>query len=484
MIRVKEGDHNGRFILPTGESVHGVLTLAANRPPSVSLHPDAPGGQRSEGSVAFPRDSRTPELVGHLFSNDEVIIGDVVLSEWFPFQIQAFGRWALVGLEITRVPDRRWNTLQLQVSGLEALLGNAIASTLWPTDTRADPQRLSADLNIAANFTSSSDTVSATAKYRYSFPITDPYRFSVTNYATVFLTADEPLPADEWIQEWVNPLIGLVALATGERERLNSALFSAPDPTRATDDARMPAEITGQLFGAGIHQQDIPAQRRTRPDGTPLVPLFHLADAPPLADLIRRWRTGPGERTATTLYRLSTDPTLPAPVRYLLCAQALEALHSEDHATQEAAQDVAHAEERAAALASLAALPDDLLDPRIKRFLKRNVARRPLRSLAGRLSQILTTVPDSDTLVANWTSLTEPLVLFLAERGYLIEPLHERLASIRNILSHGSAIIPDRPLAAATRILETLLRGQLLASLGFNDMQIGNAYAQMSRDDA
>jgi ApeA N-terminal domain 1/Apea-like HEPN len=473
MIRVQDGDHNGRFALPSGEEVNGTLTLGADRPPSVSLHPDDPAGLT--GVSSFPQNSRAPELVGYLFSNDEVIIGDVFLSEWFLRQVEASGRWALVGLDITQVPDRRWNTLQIRMTGLQALLGNAISSTLWPKDTSVDPPRFSADLNTTANYTSTTDAVTITVKYHWSLSPTDPYRFSLTNYATATLTTDQPLTVDEWAEEWVNPLLGLLTLATGERERITSALFSAPDPSRTADDARFP-EITGQLFGAGIHQQDMPAERRTRPDGTPLVPLFALADAPPLADLIRNWRTSLGERTATALYRLSMDPTLPPPVRYLLCAQALESLHAEDHTAQEAAEDEAYDRERTAAIAAVTAVPDNVLDPSIKRFLRKNVGRRPLRSLANRLHHILATIPDRDILVATWTERTEPLVPDLTALDYRTEPLADRLGSIRNVLSHGSATFPERLVYAATRILETLLRGQLLTSLGFSNEQLVNAY--------
>jgi ApeA N-terminal domain 1 len=247
-----------------------------------------------------------------------------------------------------------------------------------------------------------------------------------------------------------------------------------------TDDAPFRAEIKGQLFGAGIHQQDMPAERRTRPNGTPLVPLFTLADAPSLADLIRTWRSSLGERTATALYRLSMDPTLPPPVRYLLCAQALESLHAEDHAEQEESEDEAYDRERIAASAALTAIPDNVLDPSIKRFLKRNVRRKPLRSLASRLHHILGTIPDYDALVGTWTERTQPLVPHLASLDYRTEPLAERLGSIRNVLSHGSVTLPDRPVHAASQILETLLRGKLLMSLGFNNQQLVNAYTGMT----
>lgn len=478
MIRLQDGDYNGRFSLPSGEEVNGTLTLGADRPPFLSLHPDDPGDL--SGVRSFPRDSRTPELVGYLFSNEEVIVGHVRLSELFPRQVEGSGRWALVGLDIVRVPDRRWNTLQIRLTGLEALLGSAISSTQWPHNTSVDPQRFSADLNMAANYTSTRDAVAVSAKYRWSFSPADPYRFSLMNFPTATLTTHQPLTVDEWAEEWVNPLLGLLTLATGEGERITSVHFSAPDPARAADSPSDRDEIRGQLFGAGIHQQDMPAERRTRSDGTPLVPLFTLGDSPPLADLVRTWRTGLGERTATALYRLSMDPTLPPAVRYLLCAQALESLDAEDHAAQEDAENDAYDRERSAAMAELMAVPDSVLDPSIKKFLKKNVRREPLRSLANRLHHILAAIPNREILVATWTERTNPLVPNLVALNYRTEPLPERLGSIRNILSHGSATLSGGPVHAATRILETLLRGQLLISLGFNREQLVNAYMRMT----
>lgn len=228
-------------------------------------------------------------------------------------------------------------------------------------------------------------------------------------------------------------------------------------------------------------QQDMPAERRTRRNGTPLVPLFTLADAPPLAELIHTWRTSLGERTATALYRLSMDTSLPPPVRYLLCAQALESLHSEDHAEEEGLEDESYGRERTAAVAALAAVPDGMLSSSAKKFLRKHLHRRPLRSIANRLHDTLSSVPEYDVLAAAWMERTEPLVPHLTALNYRTEPLAERLGSIRNVLSHGSGALPNPLVNAANQVLETLLRGQLLSSLGFAGEQLNNAYTGMIR---
>jgi hypothetical protein len=112
--------------------------------------------------------------------------------------------------------------------------------------------------------------------------------------------------------------------------------------------------------------------------------------------------------------------------------------------------------------------------------LKKNLPRKPYRSLASRLHHILASIPNHDALVPTWIDRTAPLVPDLVALDCRIEPLHERLASIRNVLSHGSATLPPRHVHAATVIVETLLRGQLLSSLGFNRTQLSSAYTHMT----
>jgi hypothetical protein len=236
------------------------------------------------------------------------------------------------------------------------------------------------------------------------------------------------------------------------------------------------AEIRGDLWGSGIHQRDQPAEVRTRSDGSRLVPLFTLNDAPPLATLLRTWQTGLAGETAISLYRLAIDPTLPTQVRYLLRAQALEALDASGHATEEAAEDDGHAKRRTAVVEEVKAVSDDQLPPETKR---RNLARQPHRSLANRLHRIIQQVPEPEARIANWEKQTEPLANELRATNRPAQTLHERLASARHALSHGSALSPAA-LRPAAQILQILLRGQLLKRLEFGEDQVAAAYDRMT----
>ncbi|MFN2506276.1 MAG: HEPN domain-containing protein, partial [Acidimicrobiales bacterium] len=417
-------------------------------------------------------------LVGQLHSNEAVVLGDVRLSEWFHDQFSARSRWAVVGLFVDGAPGGRWERVEVQTTGLETVLGNAIAATWWPANEDVEPQRFSADVNRAACFESLARGVSVTARYEETFSVGDRYGFHLSNFGRVTLIAESPLTVDEWIRSWIDPLIGLMTLATGEREEINRVTLVTPHPRRA-EEPRAYGDIRGELWGGGIHQRDQPAALRTRADGSLLIPLFTLDNAPPLAELLQTWRTTLAEQSATSLYRLAIDPTLPIQVRFLLCAQALEALDTTARVKKEEAEDTSHAKRRAAIVKAVKAVSNEHLDTSTKRFIHKHLARQPFRSLAQRLLRHLAQVPEHDARTDAWVKQTEPLAAELASLRRPSHPLHERLASTRNALSHGS-VVSAEALQPAVRILESLLRGQLLIRLGLDERQLRTAFDRMA----
>lgn len=181
--RDRIGDYNGRFDMPGQGPTFGTLSLQAARPPVVSLHPD--GAQTVEpGGRVFPQDSQVDRLVGRLFSNEEVVLGDVHLREWVPDQLHASSRWAVIGLGVATVAEGRWPSLSLRATGLELIIGNAISATRWPKNQSVSPRTYSADLT-EDQYASRVGDVTVTAAYETSLAFADPYGFSLSNYATL-----------------------------------------------------------------------------------------------------------------------------------------------------------------------------------------------------------------------------------------------------------------------------------------------------------
>jgi hypothetical protein len=465
--------------LPDGRSATGTLTLAGNRPPTLSLVPDTPA-TIPEGGKGFPQSTAIPRLTGHLFSNDEVVLGDAHVTEWFHDRFAVSARWAVIGLSVADVDDDQWSRLEVRMTGLNLVLGNAIAATHLPTSGETRPLRYSVDLDPDARCVSETEGVTVDVGYETRSSLGDPYRFTVTNLATARLTAAVPLGVDHWLREWIVPLRDLLSLATGMREAIASVTLLTPEIGADVKNQR--ATIRGVLFGSGITQEKVPAERRTRRGGSYVSPSFILRDAPPLASMIRAWKTELSEATAApVLFRLAMDPELPTSVRVLLSAQAIEALDASQRADHEMAEDTKHRASRERAVTAIDALDSEVLDPEVRAFVRKSLSRSPFRSFAGRVKRSMDHIPDWSSQQAAWDAATELLKTELEAVGRVAEPLHERLASTRNALSHGEYLSASA-LRPAGEILERLLRGLFLTRIGFGEDGLAMAYERMARD--
>lgn len=472
------GTYAGDFTLPDGRKAHGVLELQVDAPPSLGVKPETATPVGPEGR-SFPQESAADVVIGSLHTNEAVVLGDAHVSEWFPNQFLVSSRWGLVGLSVDTVPECSWTKMRAGFSGMETILGNAIKSTSWPPDAETDPQTYGASIERESRFISRSGPVEVTASYDNTVKAFDPFEFRLTSFPAVTFEADSPLTVDEWIDGWLNPMLGLLTLATGEQESVLWAHLSIVDPDPGIADLPVAPEITATLWGSGIHQDRRPASLRTHRDGSSLQPAFLLSEAPPLAEMVARWRSSLADTASAGLYRLALDAGLPLQVRFLMCAQALEGLDAHDQMAAEALDDKAYLAARKNAVAEVAsAEKQGCLSNTSRKFVKRYLPKAPPRSLASRLSRVIGSAQVSDERKVSWLALTEPLMDELRASGRQANSLEERLAAARNSLSHGDTLAPEA-LRPAVRILEILLRGQLLQRLGFDSEQLGKSYERM-----
>jgi hypothetical protein len=466
-LTVAPGEHAGIWEVD-GEDINGVVDLQPRRPPQLTFYP---GKGISPAGIPGPQRD-FPELRGRLYSNIEVILKDAFLQDFLGQDVGS-ARWAVAGLNVADVPNSRWKRIQFQVSGAELVWGNAVTAIKWPKDSKTTPEHLEVDLKPDVQ-ESSGEGARIYCGYSSTFPLSDPYGFHVDTAPVVVIENDRGMTIDEWVERWVQPMVHLVSLSTGRTETLKWLMVRNLTEAEAERDRH--AQITGQVFGAGIDQEVLRAQRITDSRGRPVLPLFTLAEAPELGELIPRWRDLAENHPELVLQRLASNPDLPVVARFLLTMQALESVHATENRIAEQEEQARYREERGKVLKVLQSITE--LDGDTFKFLNKNLAKDPFRSLAGRIRALIRKVPDKKRRVDDWLKRTDDLGAALAADGRKAGDFAERLSQARNVLSHGG-VLPTGALAPAVNIAGALLRCELLFLLAFSSEQTGKAYDRL-----
>ncbi len=465
------GEYALEWLVGKNRRFSGDVALAPRRRPKIDLYGRFRRPRRNHaGQLVYSlpgAEVNVPRLVGQLRSNEEVVVIDAVLSEWFPERYQGFGRWAIVGLEVASVPGDRYGHVSFQISDADLWFGVApIAKLNWPKPKSAT-KTYSATLDRAARrvWRDTWNGIIVDFGYLHSYSL-NFYRFGLT-FAPVFdLTSREPLTLDEWRDQWIAPLIDLASIATKRPQTLSwLTVHHGTGRTR----------VSGTVFTWGVHQSPYAAhfdnEWRLNSERRPL---FRLAELPvtPMK-LVRNWRgLQAGDDPFVELYRAALfQLDLPPRARYLHLIQALEARHSYANRDADAKAQLAFEARReqvveAAAKAGLAT--NDL------RFLKDEWSKRRSDSLERRLVPILNELPPRvrQTMESD-THLDTIRKQLIADAG--ATTFQAQLRVLRNQLSHGDRNYPDYDLAPWVAAIETLCRAQLLALLGFPSPAIEKA---------
>lgn len=233
--------------------------------------------------------------------------------------------------------------------------------------------------------------------------------------------------------------------------------------------------MRGVLFGSGIGQNPKAAERQLDSQGDDIEPLFTLDESPPLATLIATWRAVSQELPALPLLRLSQEPALHPSARFLLLAHAAEALHARtvEH------EDRNEYEQRKLRFKEVLGAIKEAELTNEHRFLRDTAEPRRPYPLSRRLRELLTTCSLAAQLDV-WERHTADLDSLL--RGLDIVPtdLADRLASARNVASHGVAHLPVEVIRPAAALLDLMVRVGILKLLGFTNPQLENAVARSS----
>ena len=126
--------------------------------------------------------------------------------------------------------------------------------------------------------------MSVVCSYARQFPL-HKYRFELAFAPVVEFVADNPLTLDEWVTRWLQPLVDVASLASGDPQRL--AWLTVHSGTGRE-------ETSGVVFGGGIAQA--PYRAGYDDEWTQRAPAaFHLRHvagsvAGPLAQVEEAWQ--------------------------------------------------------------------------------------------------------------------------------------------------------------------------------------------------
>jgi ApeA N-terminal domain 1 len=449
-----------------GRTLPGELQVEPGIGPTIALFGDVDEVDYTR-AVEFPRDRNVPVVNGRLRSGENVSVSDVTLWTWFPGRTSGFGRFAVVGLGAGEAVDNKYLRARLQITEADLFFGaGPIKSVSWPTDSSLPLQgKYTVETNPTSSheWTEDKTGIHFECGYDVNFSISDTHRHELNFAPVIGMTSLEPLTVDDWIRQWVTPLLRVASLATLRPQRLSWLTVHTAAADSDPDDRAH--HVTGVVFGGGIQQVPYQAEYRAEWHDPERHPLFTLAGLPVgLPVLLRGWRDlERGENPFIELYGLALrQEALPQRARFLYLVQALEALHAAENRARDAKADADFAVSRTAAMADLAAAD---LPPQTVKFMKKYVSAKRPDSLDSRLTALIGQLPEpvgESLRHLDMGAIQADLVIGGAST------LPAQLRVLRNNLSHGTRNYRDRELLPWVAAVEMICRAQALRLLGFD----------------
>lgn len=491
-LLVEPDEYLCTWLLPDLDGVEneyaGALNLQAGRPPTGSVHGEIPirwtknaAGSRAAG---FPQEAQLPRLRARLANGYDVDLVDASITYWSAEHGRISAGSATVGAapgirgfarKIGRGPQDEeqaanqsvvpsYASVSAQVGALDAVAGASPFSG-WKFPKDGEGRHLEGDWTVSGNPDSSQewtdDDVTVRLEYDAGVGIGNPYAFRFVVSPVVRIESREAFTIREWVDRWIVPLRRIVSIATGDAQPLT---YLAVGPTRV-DEPGARIHRRRQVYGTGITQDPYQSDQTSVRKSSTSVRI--AADGLSLLDMLRRWQgLEDDHHPLIETYGAMLSATDEHPrSRFLLLIQALEGLHGHETATAYAKRQERHTETREALIETLKGA--DTLDAQQLRFLKNNLAKRPLRGLDEALRHLLQELPvDLTPRLSGCDLLT----------GYLTEaegPEKQRVAyalsRVRNDLAHGNKGFDAYDLNGAVRVLERIVRAHALRLLGCPD---------------
>lgn len=457
------GEHLCTWDLPDGKGgvvpTPGLLNVEPNRWPSAVVYGEMPIVWRHEGATgvaSFPQRHEFDCLVGQVSSGANVALMLGELSYWHSNQGRAIGALAVLspGTISTEIAPR-FSSIEFQIEGIEALVdATPIASFSMPVPGRVGGQEdtWSATVNSDASWSWNIDGVVMKVGFSYSIRGFDGYEFGMKSSPTIQITVPGALGVAEWWEQWVMPVRRFVSVATEAPRGVQYLFgFDGDDPRRLRRAQVFGMDIAqSPMDSVGADVRKVPSSVRVNTDDVSLL------------SLVMRWRELAAERhpMIETYGDLATMRDQHPRSRFLLLLQALEGLYG--YETKEA-RDKRQAKYEVKRESFLNRVSSDLEAPD-RKFLKKFLMKYLPDGLETALIAIFSALPVDVLPEFEGLELTAQVRgIDSSSSGLRVEAV---LVKVRNLLAHGSIQFPPEHLGEAIKVLERVVRSEMLRILG------------------
>ncbi|UQE75112.1 hypothetical protein MYK68_00210 [Gordonia sp. PP30] len=370
---------------------------------------------------------------------------DVRLTAEFTGRTRIAGAVALVSK--TELPDDiAFTSMTTQVTQIERFSG------LAPIDSHTLSRGAPREFGITTTTMRREwpgDEMSATFYYGYRSSI-DPFILSVRFTPWIEFTSSTPMDATAWLRRWCLPLVELISVATGAREKSTLVRLETSGDEKTT----------ASIFSNPVSQEPYYCAKKS----SDILAFTASAEDFSLVQALTLWNElhGSGHPLIVGYNVIALGDDQHPQARLLLLLQWLEASYGFDHRSKFDAQQEKHTAERTSLLDKLKTMKDNGELTRAEWKLATRIPRFAQPSLGEALSHYFKLHNDLDVAAKLDRATLIREVIATSDATNVIEALIE----VRNGLSHGTATYDAFQLLDVVQDLHPLVRAEYLRLLG------------------
>ncbi len=225
--RFEEGEYSCTWLIPNGVSdesparVPGTLTLEGGRVPTGHGYgPEVPTSVSASGLTSLPQTTYHPALKCELAIGAVATLLNARLRVWAPERVNISASAVLVGQGYPADSSARICQIKTQVTGLESITATAPLDRAIQIPRNGERVTFELAPSPSARLAWEDESAILIADYASSAASADLYGTRHLFSPTLQLDIDEPLPFLEFSALWIDPIHRLAAVSIGQRQAI------------------------------------------------------------------------------------------------------------------------------------------------------------------------------------------------------------------------------------------------------------------------